>query len=49
MLQREKIQSLYIETETETACPITLEDLRKLPGFEQRSWLPGRGAGNQRS
>jgi len=38
--QREKIESLYIETEIETTSPLSLEELRKLPGFERHSWVP---------
>lgn len=35
--QREKIGSLYIRTETETSSPMSLEELRRLPGFERHS------------
>lgn len=38
--QRDKIESLYVETEIETTSPLSPEELRKLPGFQRHSRVP---------
>lgn len=38
--RRDKIQSLYVETTSETSSPLTLEEFRRLPDVSSFYWLP---------